>query len=774
MKTILATALLLATAALTHAKVLVDLDFGGTNDFGTTFGFSQDNLVSITSSPNSFNGRNGSECQEFKINANASATFAGAGAVAFNLATDPAFVAGSITVAQLYKLRVVFDMEVIGTGINLIRFDTGDFEKRVEFPVPSGPWKTYSVDFSTLDLTRKNTMVAALNTNNQTVLNFAFGFNHSGGNYTGGDTVRIDNFLARTVVCVTNNANSGPGSLRQAIDSADAGDTIIFDPSLSGQTITLGGRQLIISKDLTIDASALPGGLTIDANGQSRVMQIISPPLRSIDITAGTGTTASQSSELGGYPASFAIDGDLTNFTHTSGAEAMPSLTVDFHRDLVISSLRIHNRGNCCQSRLRDLTVTLFDSAGGTIYTSGILNSGNTMNGPAFIDLQFTAAIVRKIRIQRNSSAAVGDDRALSIGELEVSGPPPVALHGLTLTGGSAGLEGGGIYNFGNLTLTQSTLSGNSATFDGGGISNFGTVTLTQSTISGNSAGTGGGIYNFGNLTLAQSTLSGNSAINGGGIFNLGTVTLTQSTLSGNSATMGGGIFNEFGTVTLTQSIVAGNPTGGNINGGFINNGNNLTSGDPKLAPFGDYGGHTQTMPPLPGSPAIDAGGSTALTTDQRGAPRTVGSASDIGAVEAFPFSTAPGFTDIDTDGIDDRLEQGIFGNLTTATATSDNDGDGSSDKDEISSMTNARDSGDSFRMISIVPAPDFLTSGERTVTFTTFPGVSYYLEASDTLAPGSFTEISGSLFTATNYTKSITVTSENPRDFFRAKNGVE
>ena len=33
MKTILATALLLATAALTHAKVLVDLDFQGTNDF---------------------------------------------------------------------------------------------------------------------------------------------------------------------------------------------------------------------------------------------------------------------------------------------------------------------------------------------------------------------------------------------------------------------------------------------------------------------------------------------------------------------------------------------------------------------------------------------------------------------------------------------------------------------------------------------------------------------------------------------------------------------
>ena len=35
--------------------------------------------------------------------------------------------------------------------------------------------------------------------------------------------------------------------------------------------------------------------------------------------------------------------------------------------------------------------------------------------------------------------------------------------------------------------------------------------------------------------------------------------------------------------------------------------GDNLTTGDPLLAPLGSNGGPTQTMLPLPGSPAIDA-----------------------------------------------------------------------------------------------------------------------------------------------------------------------
>ena len=68
---------------------------------------------------------------------------------------------------------------------------------------------------------------------------------------------------------------------------------------------------------------------------------------------------------------------------------------------------------------------------------------------------------------------------------------------------------------------------------------------------------------------------------------------------------------------------------------------------DPKLGPLQDNGGPTPTMALLPGSPAIDQGNSSGLTTDQRDRLRTFdwpavanasgGDGSDIGAFEGGP-----------------------------------------------------------------------------------------------------------------------------------------
>jgi hypothetical protein len=48
-------------------------------------------------------------------------------------------------------------------------------------------------------------------------------------------------------------------------------------------------------------------------------------------------------------------------------------------------------------------------------------------------------------------------------------------------------------------------------------------------------------------------------------------------------------------------------------------------------------------MPPLPGSPAIDAAPFTTLLTDQRGYPRVLGQAPDIGAAEGVYNPAGPG-----------------------------------------------------------------------------------------------------------------------------------
>jgi hypothetical protein len=228
---------------------------------------------------------------------------------------------------------------------------------------------------------------------------------------------------------------------------------------------------------------------------------------------------------------------------------------------------------------------------------------------------------------------------------------------GCTLRGNSS-YWGAGIYNDyrGTMIVTGSTLRENSSVFYlggacGGGIYNSGSMTVTNSTLSGNSAATdetdfGGGICNssawvgggpvYGTMTLINSTLSGNSADEGGGIGNWGTMTVINSTLSGNSAGAGGGIHNE-GTMTVTNSIIANSSGGADCSGPITSLGHNIASdgscgltaaGDlpltnPLLGPLQDNGDPTLTHAPLEGSPAIDSGDDTACpATDQRGVLR--------------------------------------------------------------------------------------------------------------------------------------------------------
>jgi len=259
---------------------------------------------------------------------------------------------------------------------------------------------------------------------------------------------------------------------------------------------------------------------------------------------------------------------------------------------------------------------------------------------------------------------ATGTYPANAGGAIYVNNNAVLTIQNSTLSSNSASF-GGGIYNnLSTLTIQNSTISSNTAGVYGGGVyNNLSTLTILNSTLSSNRVfgvgGGGGGIYNNSfTLTIQNSTLSGNTANQGygGGIYNItATNTILNSTVSGNTAAyQGGGIYNSPSSSTLllmTNSIVAGNTQGigTNISGTISAAVACLTNGTPLLAPLGNYGGPTQTMPPLPGSPAIEAGFNTGSlpATDQRGPgyPRVVGDLMDIGAVEAaidpYVFSTA-------------------------------------------------------------------------------------------------------------------------------------
>ena len=77
-------------------------------------------------------------------------------------------------------------------------------------------------------------------------------------------------------ITVTNENDSGPGSLRQAILNASSGDTVTFAPNVT--TVTLTSGELVIDKNLTITG---PGAnrLTVQVDGSlisARVFNISS------------------------------------------------------------------------------------------------------------------------------------------------------------------------------------------------------------------------------------------------------------------------------------------------------------------------------------------------------------------------------------------------------------------------------------------------------------------------------------------------------------------
>jgi hypothetical protein len=392
-----------------------------------------------------------------------------------------------------------------------------------------------------------------------------------------------------STLTVTNNHDSGPGSLRAEIAAAQGNDTIVFDPRLNGQTIQLYGGELLITSPnisrLTIQGPGA-GLLAVSGVGRSRVFDVgagVRAHVTLSGLTIEDGLSVGHPGDNGG-----------------AGGGIFNTAT------LTVSGCSITNN---------TATNSNQDRFGGGIFNQGILTvTGSTLSG-------------------NHSSFGGGIDND---GTLNVNGS--------TLSGNSA-VFAGGILNHGTATLTNSTLSNNSATGGGGGIGiPRGTVTLTNCTFSTNSAGSYGGALNVsGSATLTNCTISLNSASTGGGIWvnpaNGGSIlNLTNTIVAGNTATTGPDIY---GAVAAADHNLVGNATGssGIVNGvnGNIVGGNGNPVIKALLGPLQNNGGPTQTMALLAGSPAIGHGNNAkAPATDQRGFTRLdeKGETTDIGAFE--------------------------------------------------------------------------------------------------------------------------------------------
>jgi hypothetical protein len=222
---------------------------------------------------------------------------------------------------------------------------------------------------------------------------------------------------------------------------------------------------------------------------------------------------------------------------------------------------------------------------------------------------------------------------------------------------------GGGIYHrAGSLTVVSSTIRSNVADY-GGGISSTPNGALTSVTIRATSIVTNLGRYNGGGLWLGSGSggaLIANSTVGDNRSFGVGGIALNNMSLSlindtfSNNVTILGAVSTLTSTTSTAGSykdtIFSGpsgkavcsitddifSTSGFNIasdNTCFLGSPGDQPSKDPKLGPLADNGGPTQTYYPAADSLARN-GGSGCPATDQRGAPRPLETACDIGAVE--------------------------------------------------------------------------------------------------------------------------------------------
>jgi hypothetical protein len=411
---------------------------------------------------------------------------------------------------------------------------------------------------------------------------------------------------------VTNLGDSGPGSLRQAIEDANGtvgADVVDFQVGLTGEIVLTTG-QLEITDSVDVQG---PGAATITVSGNtsSRVFYL--------------------------YNSAALIDVTLSGMTIADGEDSIGGGIVVFDENLVLDQVTITDNtatvdGGGLWADGFNMNLTIRDSV-----ISG--NFAGDDGGGIYVEDTGEPLLIQRTEIATNFAPGSG------AGIYFYDPDNDVTIEDSTISNNSAGCCGGGVYLYspdaGEFSIRGTTISGNSAAAGGGGVFLYSPDhggEIANSTISGNraTAGDGGGVYlyNMYAFSVHDSTVADNSASGiGGGIFLVsGELPLADMIVSGNTAANDPDLANvvEAG-FDLAFSLVE-DPGTANI----TDSGGNVFNQDPQLGPLADNGGPTATHLPATAGPAVNVG-SSALVVDQRGLLRPIGSATDMGAVEVNP-----------------------------------------------------------------------------------------------------------------------------------------
>jgi hypothetical protein len=423
---------------------------------------------------------------------------------------------------------------------------------------------------------------------------------------------RLEGLEDRTVLStltVVNALDKGAGSLRDTITSAKSGDTIVFAPGLSGQTITLTSDELAIKKSLDIEGPGA-GLLAISGNDTNRVFDIVNEGLTvtiaGLTITHARAGGATQDTGGGGgilnVGSTLTLANDILSYNIDVGGalDAQGGAVSNIHAGAVLTVTDSTFTGNRADGRAKS---TAFGEGGaiynggdgsqvdvlrctfsgnqafagdGQVVTSSSIEAGEanggaihneaasslTVRDSAFVGNQAvggSGGIVQKglgfYVLDGASGGAIADDDGT--GPLVISGCTfsyNLAVGGSSGTGGAGGQgvvgigDGGALGIIGPATVSGSTFDHNQA-MGGSGNLGFGGATVLG-------RGVGGAIQSVtfegipASLTVSGCTFTANQAVGGNG--NAGTAFVNEG--------LGGAIDNGRGaTAAVTASAFIGN-----------------------------------------------------------------------------------------------------------------------------------------------------------------------------------------------------------------------
>lgn len=253
--------------------------------------------------------------------------------------------------------------------------------------------------------------------------------------------------VANAQTTVTSDGNSGPGTLRDAINTAPPGGTIDFDPALTGRTIVLTTPLDAFDESLTIDSSSI-GGITITGTNLTKTgngtLRLLGGTIINGDVTVSDGEVVLQG----------AVNGDVE-------IESGARLTLN---GLIDGDVTVDNNGV--------LSGSIIVSSGNTFTVNGQVIGSTTVQSGGTLNL--SGALNGDVAIESGGILA-GNINVTSGRTLAVDG----VLNGFTTIAANANLLGTGIINGNATTLgrlnaglapdDRATLSfGNNLTINGG------------------------------------------------------------------------------------------------------------------------------------------------------------------------------------------------------------------------------------------------------------------------------------------------------------------